>query len=392
MSLDGRVNAFINFSQGDKTPEGVAEWTAGLYEPADPNSDKIAVTRIRSGFVTNVLGFNIRKQLTPDVKVTGRIGLWMGGSNERKGIFSPPAVDPRELYIKIEAPWGMLLAGRNLGLFARGGVIWTARSFTATAWAAPVQRAEILGGACGFVGHGVLFPYFNAGFLYGTPNLSGFQATVGLYDPSINSEKGYEITRIPRVEAQLSYNLNNSFKVFGEAMWQRLINTQGLTGRCEEPHTRRKRQTERPDRRCHGRSGWSVALCGSSAAGWLVLHGQGRYLGDSDLQLADFRRSGRCVAQWDRFPRHGFAHLRRHQDRGRRRRFSAQADAERQGAFRAVRPPKQQLGISVGLYQTFYKQVVWALEYFRGQYSWYDYQAATEFRNRRKTSISSILV
>ena len=70
VSLDGRVNAFINFSQGDKTPEGVAEWTAGLYEPADPNSDKIAVTRIRSGFVTNVLGFNIRKQLTPDVKVT----------------------------------------------------------------------------------------------------------------------------------------------------------------------------------------------------------------------------------------------------------------------------------------------------------------------------------
>jgi len=32
VSLDGRVNAFINFSQGDKTPDGVAEWTAGLFD------------------------------------------------------------------------------------------------------------------------------------------------------------------------------------------------------------------------------------------------------------------------------------------------------------------------------------------------------------------------
>jgi len=42
--------------------------------------------------------------------------------------------------------------------------------------------------------------------------------------------------------------------------------------------------------------------------------------------------------------------------------------------FAQLVPPKKQVGISVGLYQTFYKQLVWALEYFRGQYSWYDYQ------------------
>jgi len=165
VSLDGRVNAFINFSQGDKTPDGVAEWTAGLYEPADPASGKIAVTSIRSGFVTNVLGFNIRKQLAPDLKVTGRIGLWMGASNERKGIFTPPAVDPRELYLKIEAPWGMLLAGRDLGLFARGGVLMDAEIVHANGMGSPCTTRQILGGACGFVGHGVLFPYFNAGFL-----------------------------------------------------------------------------------------------------------------------------------------------------------------------------------------------------------------------------------
>src|SRR4051812_31584404 len=65
LTLDGRLNAFISVAEGDKTPEGVAEWTAGLFEPADPNSGNIFVTRIRSGFVQSVLGFGLTKQVTP---------------------------------------------------------------------------------------------------------------------------------------------------------------------------------------------------------------------------------------------------------------------------------------------------------------------------------------
>jgi hypothetical protein len=29
-------------------------------------------------------------------------------------------------------------------------------------------------------------------------------------------------------------------------------------------------------------------------------------------------------------------------------------------------PPKQQIGIAIGLYQTFFKRPIWAVEYFRG--------------------------
>jgi hypothetical protein len=31
----------------------------------------------------------------------------------------------------------------------------------------------------------------------------------------------------------------------------------------------------------------------------------------------------------------------------------------------------------VGLYQTIFDQLTWALEYFRGQYAWYDYRDST---------------
>jgi len=49
---------------------------------------------------------------------------------------------------------------------------------------------------------------------------------------------------------------------------------------------------------------------------------------------------------------------------------------ESQGAepYSQFVPPKQQLGASVGLYWTFFKQMTWALEYFRGQYTWYQYR------------------
>ena len=42
LTIDGRLNGFINYGQGDRTPAGVAEWTAGIFENVDPNSGKIS--------------------------------------------------------------------------------------------------------------------------------------------------------------------------------------------------------------------------------------------------------------------------------------------------------------------------------------------------------------
>src|SRR6185503_9312930 len=100
LKLDGRLNAFISVAQGDKTPAGVAEWTAGLYEPADPNNGDILVTRIRSGFVQSVLGFGLTKEVAPSYKLSGRFALWTGASNERKPVLgSQPDIEARELFI-----------------------------------------------------------------------------------------------------------------------------------------------------------------------------------------------------------------------------------------------------------------------------------------------------
>jgi hypothetical protein len=375
LTLDGRLNGFISVAQGDRVPEGVAEWTAGLYEPADPHDGDILVTRIRGGFVQSVLGFGLTKEVAPSYKLSGRFALWAGASNERKPVLgSQPAVEARELFIKLEAPWGTIEAGRDLGLFGRGGILMDGEIVHADGVGSPCSTRQILGGACGFAGHGVLFPAFNAGVLYSTPKFVGIQATVGFYDPSVNSEKTYEITPYPRVEAQLSYNFNDQFKVFGEGMWQRLINTSPL--RDLEGNvvidTDGKPKAQKAD--ASGVAAGAMFSGGPVQVGGAFYTGTGLTLiipifntpifadnfgvlrkGQGFVGMASVKFGGTKIAGGA-----GISQLK-----------LTKYDAE---PFAQLVPPKRQLGISVGLYQTVFEQLTWALEYFRGQYQWYDYR------------------
>ena len=381
LKLDGRLNAFISFAQGDKTPEGVAEWTAGLFEQADPGNNKIMVTRIRSGFVQNVLGFTLSKEVAAGYTLTGRFGLYAGASNERKPVLgAQPAVEAREAFIKLDAPWGTVKAGRDLGLFGSGGIFMDYEIVHANGLGSPCSTRQILGGACGFAGHGILFPGFNAGALYSTPKLVGIQGTVGLYDPTVNSEKGYEITPYPRVEAQLAYNFQDHFKVFGEAMWQRLINTTAL-------HDNTVAMTPILDAAGNKRDQVADAqgfAAGASFSGGPVQVGGAFYTGTgltlivpifNTPILAD---SAGVLRKGQGFV--GMASLTfggtKIAGGGGISQLKLTPTDKTNLPFSSLVPPKQQVGISIGLYQTMFKQLTWALEYFRGQYTWYDYKNA----------------
>jgi len=377
LTLDGRLNAFISVAQGDKTPVGVAEWTAGLYEPAVPNSDSILVTRIRSGFVQSVLGFGLTKQVTPSYKLSGRFALWAGASNERKPVLgSQPDVEARELFIKLEAPWGTIEAGRNLGLFGRGGILMDGEIVHADGLGSPCSTRQILGGACGFAGHGVLFPAFNAGVLYSTPKFVGIQATVGLYDPSANSEKGYEITPYPRVEGQLSYNFNDQFKVFGEGMWQRLINTaplKDLQGNAVIDSNGKPRNQE---------ADVSGVAAGAMFAGGPVQIGGAFYAGTGLTLIIPvfntpiFADGVGVLRKGQGFVGMASVHFGGTKIAGGAgiSQLKLTPNDRLQQPFSQLVPPRRQIGVSVGLYQSIFNQLTWALEYFRGQYAWYDYR------------------
>jgi hypothetical protein len=377
LSVDGRLNGFVSYAQGDRTPNGVAEWTAGLFEPPDPATGEISVVRVRSGFVQNVFGFNLVKEAAPGYRLVGRFALWVGASNERKPVLGqPPAVEAREAYLRIEAPWGAIQAGRALGLFGRGGILMDAEIVHANGLGSPCSTRAILGGACGFAGHGVLFPAFNAGILYNTPSLAGVQLTLGLYDPSVNTERAYEITPYPRIEAQLAFNLRNVFKVFGEAMWQRLINANAIL----DPATGNPvlDASGRPTRQVADASGVSAGASlsvGPLQVGGSFYHGTGLTLIVPIFNTPIFSDQNNILRKGQGFA--GMASLTFGSTKiaGGAGVSQLKLTSAEMEPYSQIVPPKQQLGISIGLYQTFFKQLTWAIEYFRGQYTWYQYQA-----------------
>ena len=379
LSVDGRFNAFINYSEGDRTPQGVAEWTAGLFEQPVPNTGRISVIRIRSGFVQNVFGFNLTRDVAPGYKLGGRFALWVGASNERKPVLGqPPAVEAREAYLTIDAPWGTIQAGRALGLFGRGGILMDAEIVHGNGLGSPCTTRIILGGACGFAGHGVLFPGFNAGVLYSTPNLAGIRATVGIYDPSVNSEKAFEITPYPRVEGQLSYNLHETLKVFVEGMWQRLINSTGLRDDMGTPILD---ANGRPLNQVADANGVAAGLqlsVGPLQVGGSFYQGTGLTLIVPIFNtpiLTDQNVNRPVLRKGQGFAGMASLHFGGTKIAGGAGVSQLKLTPFEQEPYASQVPPKQQLGISIGLYQTFFKQLTLAVEYFRGQYTWYQYQA-----------------
>jgi len=375
LTIDGRLNGFINYGQGDKTPAGVAEWTAGIFENADPNSGTISEVRVRTGFIQNVLGFGIAKEVRPGYKLGGRFALWAGASNERKPVLGQQAdVEAREAYVRLDAPWGTLQAGRDLGLYGRGGISMDAEIVHANGMGSPCSTRSILGGACGFAGHGVLFPAFNASFLYSTPKMAGLQATIGIFDPSVNSEKNYEITPIPRIEAQLFYNFHDKLKIYGEAMWQRLINTSPVMDADGNPvlDTNGKPKDQVAD--ASGIAAGASLTLGFFQIGGSYYQGTGLTMIVPIFNTPIFSDQHNILRKGQGFA--GMASVKFGDTKiaGGAGASQLKLTPSEQEPYSQVVPPKQQIGISIGLYQTFFKSLTWAVEYFRGQYSWYAYQ------------------
>lgn len=250
--INGRVQTFLNYNQGNGRPrevldgnnQGVELLGGGQgsgdapieIDPDAPISDpgKAQDLRIRTGFVGNVLGFGIRKQLNADTDVLAytAVTVYIDSTNRRKY----EAVDPdwRESYMRLTGPWGSLTAGRTLTLFSRGATeITYLYGFSyGLGWPGSVSSLNDSGPGAGHVGFGVLGNGFGGGIAYATPVLSGAQLTVGLYDANNMPGSGtLERTRWPRGEAELTYEMKlgnaGMFKLFGNGAWQKIYERGG---------------------------------------------------------------------------------------------------------------------------------------------------------------------
>jgi hypothetical protein len=246
--MNGRAQAFLNYNKGDGFPKkavidgnglgpeldggGQSETDALPEYPvgaAATDTGKVEELRLRTGFVGNVLGFGIKKKIndTTEVMAYTAVTTYIDSTERRKYEVVRP--DWRESYLKLTGRWGSVLAGRTGVLYSRGAteITYLYGFKYGLGWPGNISSKNGSGPGAGAVGFGVLANGFGAGIVYATPDLGGFQASVGVYDANSLPGSGvWERVKWPRAETELTFERKlggtGMFKLFANGAWQKV--------------------------------------------------------------------------------------------------------------------------------------------------------------------------
>lgn len=245
VSFDGNINAFYVMADNDAGFNNL-----GLGAPVANNTfagNSEEISRVTSGFLPAFFSFNVKSPTVNGLTATGRFSfaptinnsttknqLYASGNLNGDGLngIQGASIDTREVVVNVDGSFGTVSFGRTLSIFGRQAILNDMTLFG-------VGMQNMDGGAvtAGRIGRGYTYPNFNARFSYKTPVFSGFQAEVGLYDPSVEELHGasrpggggiLNQTDTPRFEGELTYATtfsNGAFKAWVDGLWQDIENT-----------------------------------------------------------------------------------------------------------------------------------------------------------------------
>ena len=236
----GRMSAFAQVIEGYGVPQPLDPNHALAQEgipfdadSSDGTSNKSGhglAFRVRSGFLPNILTVGIRRQITPNTMVNAQISVWSTIESQGQRTYQKNLPDVREGYVRVQWPFGTVLAGRALSLFGKGGTELDFMYGHGYAVGAP-QGFNDQGPTAGHIGFGVLANIFAAGVVYSTPIFAGLQLNVGYYDPAVLVGQRYARAKLGRPEARATYDLkfseNARLHAFVEGAFQKLYDTNG---------------------------------------------------------------------------------------------------------------------------------------------------------------------
>jgi hypothetical protein len=214
---DGRAGGFVSYVNADGLPRSTPTRTVmtdGFALRGDEenhvNPDgtypqgHIEGTRVRSGFIGNVLGFGARTQAGGQT-FTAYIQIWAWIESELHRKNELQFADVRQGYAKVEGSWGSALVGRTRCLFSRGATDIDA-NYAHRYGAGFTGNVNSRGPTLGQIGFGVLGSGFCAGAIYATPVLAGLQLTLGAFDP-LQLAGRWTRTKHVRPEGELTFEL-----------------------------------------------------------------------------------------------------------------------------------------------------------------------------------------
>ncbi|MFO1435907.1 MAG: porin [Gammaproteobacteria bacterium] len=223
VSMDGNVNLFYNHYNFD-TSETTATGAAVAHPDNGTNGDS---SHLQEGLLPAFFSTNIKSPTVNGLTGTARISFAPDSSSD-KHTFNDKggtAIDMREVVANVAGSFGTVSFGRTLGLFGRQAILHDQTLFGV----GDPLAVDGGGTTLGRIGVGYVYPEFRTRFAYATPNINGFKAEVGVFDPQeLTGTTNFE-TSIPKFEGELSYattfsNAGN-FLIWAGGTWQTAKNT-----------------------------------------------------------------------------------------------------------------------------------------------------------------------
>jgi predicted porin len=198
LDVNGNVNAYATWNRSDKsTGEGGGD--QAMATPRDA-SGRRNTQGINTGLLPTWLGFTGTTRQN-DVDVSFTISMQPNVSdNGAAGDGKTPLF--RQSFMTFgDKSWGSIKLGKDIGIFASDAILNDMTLLGVGAVSAGVNGASTTYGG---IGTGYIYAAWKGQIAYTTPNMNGFQATVGITNPEQDfGVAGYETAGVAKT-AQLS--------------------------------------------------------------------------------------------------------------------------------------------------------------------------------------------
>ncbi len=221
MDINGTVNAFYtNTDCSNKA--GASQW-ATLSACNSGNQ----TTSIQNGLLPGIISL-VATTRQSDLDIKGHFGFAPGTSNFDPGTAAAPnqrvagaqpVGDMRIVYLSFgDKSWGSVKLGRDIGLFQQQAIL---NDMTLLGVGGNAVAAGAGNTTTGMIGKGYMYTAFQPQITYSSPNYSGFQGSIGVFQPL--DIDAFNIHKSPMLQGLASYDFPASGGMTGKA-WASFVN------------------------------------------------------------------------------------------------------------------------------------------------------------------------
>jgi len=204
----------VSFTDGEKTLD-INATVNGFFSMRTSEDDRGKVTNsgITNGLLPGWINFVFTTK-TEGLDIKAHVGFAPGLNNDSSVVGLPISqsgtgrqdpysqIDVRNLYFSFgNAEMGTLKLGRDIGLFGQKIIL---SDMTLLGLGGNTNASIPFNTTFGMIGHGYMYTGFQPQITYTTPNMNGFSASVGIFQPSDFVASGE--TSTPGLQAIASYD------------------------------------------------------------------------------------------------------------------------------------------------------------------------------------------